>query len=136
MAAKRARILVTEDEAGVRDLIRTRLGLAGYDVHTARTGREAVSRIAELKPDALVLDLNMPDGDGFQVLAWLEGAGLSIPCLVVSARNRPEDVARAIGAGAKDFLNKPFTEAQILSRVARVLRWRPDPTARRQTVEI
>jgi two-component system OmpR family response regulator len=136
MAAKPVRVLVTEDEAGVRDLIRTRLALAGYDVHTARSGRETVARIAELRPGALVLDLNIPEGDGFQVLEWLANAGVSIPCLVVSARNHPDDVSRAVAAGAKDFLNKPFTEAQLLSRVARLLRWRVEAKPSRETVEI
>lgn len=129
MADKPARILVVEDETGVRDLIRTRLALAGYDVHTAHNGREALMRVPELKPAGLVLDLNMPELDGFAVLQALARSdwGRRIPVLIVSARHDPSDIQRAVKAGAKDYLAKPFTEAQLLSRVARLLRWsQPD----------
>jgi two-component system OmpR family response regulator len=118
----KARVLVAEDEAGVRELIRTQLVMAGYDVHVARDGRDAVERVRELKPDALVLDLNMPKLDGFQVL---ESVGQLAPTLVVSARHAPGDVARAVKAGAKDYLRKPFTQAQLISRMTRLLRRRP-----------
>jgi DNA-binding response OmpR family regulator len=120
----RFRILVAEDDLGIRDLIRTRLVLAGYDVHTARNGVEAVDRIASLRPDAVVLDINMPELDGFGVLAMMPDiAGIGrIPVLVLTARHAADDVRRAVGLGAKDYLTKPFSESQLLARVARLLR--------------
>ena len=118
------KILVAEDDAGVRDLIRTRLGLAGYDVHTAKTGTEAIRRISELRPQALVLDINMPELDGFGVLQAIKThwKGARIPVLILTARHATDDIMRAMSLGAKDYLTKPFTESQLLARVARLLR--------------
>jgi len=118
------RILVAEDDSGVRDLIRTRLNAAGFDTHTAVNGVEALLRIGELKPDALVLDINMPEMDGFGVLEALKDnpARARLPVLVLTARHAAEDVRRAVGLGAKDYLTKPFNDAQLLARVARLLR--------------
>jgi DNA-binding response OmpR family regulator len=118
------RILVAEDDSGVRDLIRTRLNAAGFDTHTAKNGVEALMRIGELKPDALVLDINMPEMDGFGVLEALKDnpARARLPVLVLTARHAAEDVRRAVGLGAKDYLTKPFNDAQLLARVARLLR--------------
>lgn len=120
----RSRILVAEDDLGVRDLIRTRLEMAGYDVHTAKNGVEAMKRVHELRPDAMVLDINMPEMDGFGVLDALRTTeGIKpIPVLVLTARHASDDVRRAVGLGAKDYLTKPFNEGQLLARVARLLR--------------
>lgn len=118
----KTRILVVDDDANIRDLIRVRLDQAGYDVHTARTGLEAISRIGELSPSAMVLDINMPEMDGFGVLAAMKQERWSLPVLVLTARHAGDDVRRAIGLGAKDYLTKPFNEAQLLARVARLLR--------------
>jgi DNA-binding response OmpR family regulator len=119
---RKTRVLVVDDDANVRDLIRVRLDQAGYDVHTARTGLEAISRIGELCPSAMVLDINMPEMDGFGVLAAMKQERMSLPVLVLTARHAGDDVRRAIGLGAKDYLTKPFNEAQLLARVARLMR--------------
>ena len=127
----RPRILVAEDDAGVRDVIRTRLEMAGYETHTARTGVEALRRVHELKPQGLVLDINMPELDGFGVLTALKARPeLKFPpTLMLTARHEvSDDVRRAVGLGAKDYLTKPFSESQLLARVARLLR-RPIPPA-------
>jgi len=122
MLAK-TRILVTDDDISIRDLIRTRLQLAGYEVHVARNGAEALSHVMAVRPDAMVLDINMPEMDGFEVLAALHAATTAmIPVLVLTARHAVGDVQRAIGLGAKDYLAKPFSEAQLLARVGRLLR--------------
>jgi DNA-binding response OmpR family regulator len=119
---------VVDDDSNVRDLIRVRLDAAGYDVHTARTGLEAIDRIGELSPSAMVLDINMPQMDGFGVLAAMKKEGKSLPVLVLTARHAGDDVRRAIDLGAKDYLTKPFNELQLLARVARLMR-RPLPAA-------
>jgi len=118
------RILVAEDDAGVRDLIRTRLSAAGYDTHTAHDGLEAIQRIRDLRPEGLVLDINMPGMDGFGVLEAIKAdANLrNTRVLVLTARHAADDVQRAVALGAKDFLTKPFNEKQLVERVARLLR--------------
>ncbi len=120
----RRRILVAEDDAGVRDLIRTRLNAVGYDTHTARDGFEAIVRIRELQPAGLILDINMPGLDGFGVLEVIRADGRvrHTRVLVLTARHAANDVTRAVGLGAKDFLAKPFNENQLVLRVARLLR--------------
>jgi two-component system OmpR family response regulator len=122
--AVKPRILIAEDDHGVRDLIRTRLDMAGYEVHTARTGVQALEQVAALRPSAMILDINMPELDGFGVLKALPTivGDNRIPVLVLTARHAPADVRRAVDLGAKDYLTKPFTEAQLLARVARLLR--------------
>ena len=118
-------VLVVDDDSSVRDLVRTRPNLAGYDVHVARTGAEALEHLSNPKFEALVLDINMPGMDGFSVLkAMREGVLVRrrVPTLVLSARHAGADVKRAIELGAKDYLPKPFNETQLLTRVARLLR--------------
>ncbi len=126
----RPRIVVAEDDAGVRDLIRTRLDVAGYDVRVAHDGLEAIGAINGMRPDAVVLDINMPLLDGFGVLAAMRTGPFpkTMPVLVLTARHAGDDVRRAIQLGAKDYLTKPFNEAQLLARVARLLR-RPQAVA-------
>jgi len=118
------RIVVAEDDPGVRELIRARLSGAGYDVHTAHDGGEAVDRIRNLRPHGVILDINMPVMDGFAVLAHMqtEDRLRGIPVLVLTARHASDDVKRAVSLGAKDFLTKPFNDGQLMSRVARLLR--------------
>jgi DNA-binding response OmpR family regulator len=119
------RILVVEDDAGIRDLIRTRLNAAGYDTHIAKDGVEAMNRIGELRPNGVVLDINMPNMDGFSVLQAMRDSPSRRPCapvLVLTARHDAADVRRAVSLGAKDYLTKPFSDSQLLARVARLLR--------------
>ncbi len=121
----RFRVLVAEDDQNIRDLIRTRLAMAGYEVRTARTGAEALSQIPGFRPQAMVLDINMPVLDGFGVLEEVQARDIRLPTLVLTARHAAEDVRRALGLGAKDYLAKPFTEQQLITRVARLLRPAP-----------
>lgn len=124
----RHRILVAEDDHDVRELLRTRLTLSGFDVHVARNGSEALALVSSVKPNAMVLDINMPEVDGFSVLEALRTRGCLFPVLVLTARHAADDVRRAVSLGAKDYLTKPFTEAQLQARVARLLR-APVPVA-------
>jgi len=135
----RPRILVVEDDAGVRDLVRTRLVLAGFETHTARNGAEGVNRVLEVRPDAMVLDINMSEMDGFGVLRTLRAQNRLVPTLVLTARHAAEDVRLAISLGAKDYLTKPFSEQQLLGRISRVLRppaVQPAIAAQRAAAEI
>ena len=117
------RILVTDDDPAIRELVATRLTLAGHVVFTARNGREAMSRMHERRYDGLVLDLNMPELDGYGVLEAMKVFGRARPAtLVLTARHNAEDVKTAIRLGARDYLAKPFDDRQLLMRVARLFR--------------
>lgn len=121
----RTRVLVVEDDQIILDLITTRLDIAGYDTYFARDGFEGLKRLHELRPSALVLDLNMPRLDGFGMLRKMRQEGLNVPTMVLTARNQPDDVRQAITLGARDFLAKPFKDEQLLQRVGRLLRRAP-----------
>jgi len=120
----RKKILVAEDDSLVRELVRMRLAAAGYDAHTARTGKEVLQRMIVLQPDALVLDINMPDMDGFEVLETIraEIPDLRTPTLIMTARRSPDDVQRAVALGARDYVTKDSLETKLLPRLSRMLR--------------
>jgi two-component system OmpR family response regulator len=117
------RILIAEDDAGIRDLVRVRLSQVGYEAHVARNGLEAADRIRDLRPEGVILDINMPGMDGFGVLQFIarERDLRHVRVLVLTARHSAEDVKRAVSLGAKDYLSKPFSEAQLLARVGRLM---------------
>jgi two-component system OmpR family response regulator len=116
------RILIVEDDPMMGELIRTRLDLAGYRTVLARDGYEGLDRLRDHKPDAMLLDINMPRLDGFGVLQHMKSVGLKTPTMVLTARNQSSDVQEAIKLGARDFLTKPFEDHKLLSRVARLVR--------------
>ncbi len=122
------KIFVVEDDSLVLDLILTRLELGGYRVAFARNGLQAVSDLVDYRPSGVLLDINMPLMDGFEVLRSirLRSALAHLPVLMLTARNAAEDVRRAVQLGAKDYLTKPFTDNQLMTRVARLIRKRPD----------
>lgn len=117
------RVLVVEDDPFLNELIQTRLELAGFDTRVARDGGQALQRLTEFRPEAMVLDINMPVLDGFGVLNHMRVQGLieKTPTMVLTARNSPEDVAKAIKLGARDYLSKPFKDEQLIARVGRLL---------------
>ena len=123
------RILVAEDDPLVLELITTRLEIAGFRTFYARDGFEALAKLAELRPSAMVLDINMPRLDGFGVLKEMKrmAAVRNTPTLVLTARNQPDDVKTAIGLGARDFMTKPFHHNLLITRVARLLRKPGEP---------
>lgn len=116
-------VLVAEDDTGIRDILRARLHQMGLEVEIARNGREALDRIIAWRPAAVLLDINMPELDGFGVLEALQRRSLKPPpTLVLTARHTTDDVRRAIKLGAKDYLTKPFSEAQLQARIGRLFR--------------
>ena len=125
--APESRILVVDDEPFVLELISTRLQIAGYNVSQAKDGTRALEALRESLPDAMVLDINMPGLDGFGVLEQMRAVPrwAAIPAMVLTARNRTEDVRRAMSLGARDYLTKPFDDQQLLLRVARLVRRLP-----------
>lgn len=121
---QRTRILVVEDDPMIRELIVTRLELGGYQTFSACDGFLGLASLTEVRPAAMILDINMPRLDGFGVLRKMResGALARTPTMVLTARNQPDDVRTAISLGARDFLSKPFRDEQLLARVARLLR--------------
>lgn len=117
------KLLVAEDDADIRDILRTRLSSLGFALSTARTGTEAVRQLERTTFDGMILDINMPELDGFGVLKRIRAQGRHLPrTMVLTARHSADDVRLAVSLGAKDYLTKPFTEAQLLTRIGRLMR--------------
>jgi two-component system response regulator MprA len=114
------RILVVEDDNAVRELISTRLHLAGHVVTVACDGAQALERISQARPEAMILDLGLPKVDGFEVLGAMARNRWSIPTLVLTARHSQADVHTAISLGAWDYLAKPFSECVLMQRLDRL----------------
>jgi len=126
LEARRPRVFIAEDDATILDLLRTRLELAGYETVWARDGREALPAIQAAQPAGVILDIGLPLMDGFEVLTRLQAmpACRDIPVMMLTARHAAADVRRALDLGARDFLTKPFSDAILLARVARLVRGR------------
>ena len=117
-----ARILVAEDETSLNDLLQDALRMNGYETISAKHGMEAVRLIREEKPDLVILDINMPQLDGFGVIEKLRNENNNIPIIVLTARDQKDDKSIGFGLGADDFVTKPFGLEELLMRVAAVLR--------------
>ncbi len=113
------RILIVDDEAENRELLARLLGGDTYDLTFAADGQEALQKLDEADYDAMILDIEMPGVDGFEVLAQLEGMGSwhHMPIIVVTGRSGDEDAVRAIKGGAEDFLSRPIRPALLLARI-------------------
>jgi two-component system, OmpR family, response regulator MprA len=116
------RILVVEDDRAVRDALRRALGLAGYEVLTAEGGQHALTQLASGGPDAVVLDVGLPDIDGLEVSRRLRRAGNRVPILMLTARDAIEDRIDGLDAGADDYLVKPFDLGELKARLRALLR--------------
>ena len=117
-----ARILVAEDETSLNDLLQDALRMNGYETISAKHGLEALRLIREQKPDLVILDINMPQLDGFGVIEKLRNENNNVPVIVLTARDQRDDKSIGFGLGADDFVTKPFGLEELLMRVAAVLR--------------
>jgi len=117
------RILVVDDEARVREMIEFRLRLFGYEVLHAANGSEALAVASREVPDLVLLDVMMPELDGFQVCARLkqEEATRSIPVIMLTAKAEAKDVTRAFNSGAVDYVVKPYDPAVLQQKVVQNL---------------
>jgi two-component system response regulator MprA len=116
------RVLVVDDDPDVRDAVETALELEGHRVTTAADGLAALKRLSQAGFDALVLDVLMPNLDGFEVCRRLRAAGNRTPILLLTARDSEEDTIRGLDLGADDYLVKPFGLGELLARVRALLR--------------
>lgn len=117
-----ARILVAEDETSLNDLLQDALRMNGYETISAKHGLEALRLIREEKPDLVILDINMPQLDGFGVIEKLRNENNNVPVIVLTARDQKDDKSIGFGLGADDFVTKPFGLEELLMRVSAVLR--------------
>jgi two-component system response regulator MprA len=123
-----ARVLVVDDNPDVREAVETALELEGHRVSTAGDGLDAMKQLGRAEFDAVVLDVLMPNLDGFEVCRRLRAAGNRTPILILTARDSEEDTIRGLDLGADDYLVKPFALGELLARVRALLR-RTRPTA-------
>lgn len=115
------RILVVEDEPGISGFLGAILSANGYDVEKAANGKEALMMISSRCPEAVILDLGLPDIDGQRVIASVrEWSG--VPIIVVSARTHERDKIKTLDLGADDYITKPFSSGELLARVKTALR--------------
>jgi len=111
------RVLVVDDEENIRFLVGSALQLAGFDTAVADTGREALKLVEEFRPDVVVLDVMLPDLDGFTVLQRLREGGSTSPVIFLTARDATEDRVRGLTTGGADYQVKPFAVAELVARV-------------------
>ncbi len=116
------RILVVDDDRAVRDSLRRSLEFNGYTVELASDGAEALARVPQVQPDAIVMDVMMPRLDGLEATRALRSAGNDVPILVLTARDAVTDRVDGLDAGADDYLTKPFALEELLARLRALLR--------------
>jgi len=114
--------MVVDDEPGVRAALERALRIERYDVRLAGDGTEALALLAERSPDAIVLDVSMPDVDGLEVCRRLRAAGDRTPVLMLTARDAVDDRVAGLDAGADDYLVKPFALKELQARLRALLR--------------
>ena len=117
-----ARVLVVDDEENISYLVASALRLAGLEVRIAGTAVEALADAAAYPPDAVVLDVMLPDLDGFETLKRLRGRGIDAPVLFLSARSETADRVRGLTSGGDDYIVKPFAMSELSARIRAVLR--------------
>ena len=118
------RILLAEDDRDLCRAVRTLLERSGYTVDAVDNGADALDYAADTAYDGIVLDWMMPELDGVEALRRMRGQGISVPCLLLTARDAVEDRVTGLDAGADDYLPKPFDAGELLARVRAMLRRR------------
>ena len=116
------RILIVDDDRALRDALRRALVLGGYDTVPADSGEAALAEVTSAAPDAVVLDIGLPDIDGLEVCRRLRSAGNRVPVLMLTARDAVADRIDGLDAGADDYLVKPFDVGELQARLRALLR--------------
>jgi two-component system, OmpR family, response regulator len=117
-----AKLLVVEDDANILELLSASLRFAGFDVSTATSGSAAVSAAKNANPDLVVLDVMLPDLDGFEVIRLMREGGARTPVVFLTARDGTEDKIRGLTLGGDDYVTKPFSLEEVIARIRAVLR--------------
>jgi two-component system OmpR family response regulator len=116
------RILVVDDEPNIVDVVSMALRFQGFGVETAGTGEEALARVASFRPHLMVLDVMLPDMEGFDVAQRLGAQRAEVPIIFLTARDATEDKIRGLTTGGDDYVTKPFSLEELVARVRTVLR--------------
>ncbi|BDR54920.1 DNA-binding response regulator [Bombiscardovia apis] len=117
-----ASIVVVDDEPSIRDLLVASLHFAGFEVATAASGSEAIEVIEQTQPDLIVLDVMLPDIDGFTVTSRIRQAGVVAPVLFLTARDDTQDKIMGLTVGGDDYVTKPFSLEEVVARIRAILR--------------
>jgi two-component system OmpR family response regulator len=116
------RILVVDDESNISDLIATSLRFVGFEVRTAASGSEALRVAEEFEPHAMILDVMLPDIDGFEVCRQIRNEGFQIGVLFLSAKDEMKDKVQGLTIGGDDYMTKPFSLEELVARLRALLR--------------
>ncbi|HEU0257122.1 MAG TPA: response regulator transcription factor [Microbacteriaceae bacterium] len=116
------RILIVDDEPNIRDLLTTSLRFAGFAVRAVANGAQTISAVLEEEPDLIILDVMLPDMNGFSVTKRLRGAGYTAPILFLTAKDDTEDKITGLTVGGDDYVTKPFSLDEIVARIKAILR--------------
>jgi len=116
------RVLVVDDEANIAELVAMALRYEGFEVRAAHTGSKAVSAAKEFRPDAVVLDIMLPDFDGLEVLRRMRATEPDVPVVFLTARDSVEDRVAGLTAGGDDYVTKPFSLEELVARLRGLLR--------------
>ncbi len=117
-----ARLLLVDDEDNLRSMLQAALRHVGFEVYPVATGREALQAVSDVRPDLIVLDVMLPDLDGFDVTRRLRQEGNRTPILFLTAKDATEDRVRGLTLGGDDYLVKPFSLEELVARINAVLR--------------
>jgi two-component system OmpR family response regulator len=116
------RVLVVDDEPNLVEVLTMALRFQGFTVESAGNGREALSAVASFKPHLMVLDVMLPDMEGFDVAARLGAQRASVPIIFLTARDATEDKVRGLSGGGDDYMTKPFSLEELVARIRTILR--------------
>jgi two-component system OmpR family response regulator len=116
------RVLVVDDEPNIADVISMALRYEGFDVETAATGQEALASVESYRPHLMVLDIMLPDMEGFEVAKRLGGERAELPIVFLTARDTQEDKIRGLTTGGDDYVTKPFSLEELVARIRVILR--------------
>jgi DNA-binding response OmpR family regulator len=117
-----SRILVVEDNPDILESLQSNLEIDGYEVFVATRAAQTLALVAGQSPDLIILDIELPDGDGFSVLKELRARGNQCPVLMLSARSLEADKVQGFRLGADDYVTKPFSVMELLARISALLR--------------
>ena len=117
-----ATIVVVDDEPSIRELVSASLHFSGFDVKTASNGTEAIDVITQTNPDIVVLDVMLPDIDGFTVTRRIRQQGVEAPVLFLTARDDTQDKVMGLTVGGDDYVTKPFSLEEVVARIRAILR--------------
>jgi two-component system OmpR family response regulator len=117
-----ARLLVVEDDPNIVELLSASLRYAGFDVATATSGADAIAIADEYRPDLIILDVMLPDLDGFEVIRRLRAGSQRMPVVFLTARDNTSDKIRGLTLGGDDYVTKPFSLEELTARIRAVLR--------------